>query len=189
MRIYRLRRQLSQLLLPDPHFTWCPSLRAFVRLISQDGYYRCKCDSERFDQVYRPHRSHNLSLILDSALDMSKVPDKLHCPGCHNFLANAFKTPCCDQAICETCMFPLLYVQNHTLMATRSILHKESMPGVRSLTPRPGPLQAQQSRQNHSEGISQNSGEKACRRTPEGRSGRRASCGICTIKGACYPCS
>jgi hypothetical protein len=50
------------------------------------------------------------TLTPNRTLDMAKVPDKLHCPGCHNFLANAFKTPCCDQAICEICKLPSMRI-------------------------------------------------------------------------------
>jgi hypothetical protein len=53
--------------------------------------------------MYLPASTLGLSLMVNSSLDLTKVPDKLHCPGCHNFLANAYKTPCCDQAICEAC--------------------------------------------------------------------------------------
>lgn len=34
---------------------------------------------------------------------MSKVPEKLHCALCNQFLLNAFKTACCEGAICEKC--------------------------------------------------------------------------------------
>lgn len=38
------------------------------------------------------------------SVDLSKVPDKLICKSCQNFLLNGFKTACCEGSICESCM-------------------------------------------------------------------------------------
>ncbi|KAK5087263.1 hypothetical protein LTR70_007025 [Exophiala xenobiotica] len=41
---------------------------------------------------------------LATSVDLSKVPEKLVCKNCSHFLLNAFKTACCDGALCENCM-------------------------------------------------------------------------------------
>src|SRR5689334_463165 len=54
--------------------------------------------------MYSPAR-HTPKLIRHSSLDPSKIPDKLHCPVCDSFLFNGYKLSCCDQSICENCMY------------------------------------------------------------------------------------
>ncbi|GAB7364308.1 hypothetical protein MBLNU230_g4853t1 [Neophaeotheca triangularis] len=50
------------------------------------------------------------SLTLDDAaielvnsLSYDEIPTKLRCAGCNKFAVNAFRLPCCDQSICQTC--------------------------------------------------------------------------------------
>lgn len=45
-------------------------------------------------------------LTVPRSADLSKVPEKLVCKNCSHFLLNAFKTACCDGALCESCMTP-----------------------------------------------------------------------------------
>ena len=40
----------------------------------------------------------------DSALTLEEIPIKLRCAGCNKIAINAFRMPCCDQSLCETCM-------------------------------------------------------------------------------------
>lgn len=47
--------------------------------------------------------SQDVMLTQNRTLDLSQVPAKLHCPTCHGFLVNAYKTSCCEQTICEPC--------------------------------------------------------------------------------------
>lgn len=37
------------------------------------------------------------------SLDLSKVPEKLICKSCQNFLLNGYKSACCEGSICESC--------------------------------------------------------------------------------------
>ena len=39
----------------------------------------------------------------DSALTLEEIPIKLRCAGCNKIAINAFRMPCCDQSLCETC--------------------------------------------------------------------------------------
>lgn len=43
-------------------------------------------------------------LMCSSSLGNDDIPHKLKCAVCSKIAINAFKTPCCDQAICEPCM-------------------------------------------------------------------------------------
>lgn len=45
-----------------------------------------------------------------SSLSLDDIPIKLRCAICSKLAVNAFRLPCCEQAICETCMPP----ENHT---------------------------------------------------------------------------
>ncbi|KAL8933178.1 MAG: hypothetical protein Q9216_006487, partial [Gyalolechia sp. 2 TL-2023] len=47
-----------------------------------------------------------LASIADS-LAMDDIPVKLRCAACNKLALNAFRTPCCDQSICETCQSSL----------------------------------------------------------------------------------
>lgn len=47
-----------------------------------------------------------LSSIADS-LAMEDIPVKLRCAACNKLATNAFRTPCCDQSICENCQSSL----------------------------------------------------------------------------------
>ena len=38
---------------------------------------------------------------------MDEIPIKLRCAACNKLANNAFRMPCCDQSICETCMYRL----------------------------------------------------------------------------------
>ncbi|KAF9891646.1 hypothetical protein FE257_003658 [Aspergillus nanangensis] len=42
-----------------------------------------------------------------SSLAQDEIPFKLRCATCNNLAVNAFRLPCCDQAICETCQTSL----------------------------------------------------------------------------------
>jgi hypothetical protein len=53
-----------------------------------------------------PPASSAMTTVTDNScrtLDLAKVPDKLHCPKCQQFLLNAFKGICCDSSVCEPC--------------------------------------------------------------------------------------
>lgn len=39
-----------------------------------------------------------------SSLTQDEIPFKLRCAICNKLAVNAFRLPCCDQAICENCM-------------------------------------------------------------------------------------
>ncbi|KAL9030249.1 MAG: hypothetical protein Q9196_001603 [Gyalolechia fulgens] len=47
-----------------------------------------------------------LASIADS-LAMDDIPVKLRCAACNKLATNAFRTPCCDQSICESCQSSL----------------------------------------------------------------------------------
>ena len=49
---------------------------------------------------------------------MDEIPVKLRCAACNKLANNAFRTPCCDQSICEDCESQLLYIYPmlHTLI-------------------------------------------------------------------------
>lgn len=52
----------------------------------------------------RPTCSSTLPLILgSSSLPQDEVPIKLRCAICSKLAVNAFRTPCCEQMICENC--------------------------------------------------------------------------------------
>ena len=34
---------------------------------------------------------------------LEEIPVKLRCAGCNKLAMNAFRMPCCDQCVCETC--------------------------------------------------------------------------------------
>lgn len=38
-----------------------------------------------------------------STLSQDDIPFKLRCAICNNLAVNAFRLPCCDQSVCETC--------------------------------------------------------------------------------------
>lgn len=40
---------------------------------------------------------------IDSTLTQDEIPIKLRCAICSKLAINAFRLPCCEQAICETC--------------------------------------------------------------------------------------
>lgn len=42
--------------------------------------------------------------IFHSSLSPDDIPIKLRCAICSKLAINAFRLPCCEQAICETCM-------------------------------------------------------------------------------------
>jgi hypothetical protein len=44
-----------------------------------------------------------------SSLTQDDIPFKLRCAICNNLAINAFRLPCCDQAICESCMLSSSY--------------------------------------------------------------------------------
>ncbi|KAJ9639431.1 hypothetical protein H2199_006464 [Coniosporium tulheliwenetii] len=44
---------------------------------------------------------------LASTLSMDEIPTKLRCAICNKLAINAFRLPCCDQSICETCQSSL----------------------------------------------------------------------------------
>lgn len=43
-------------------------------------------------------------LILFSSLTPDDIPHKLRCANCSKLAVNAFRLPCCEQAICDSCM-------------------------------------------------------------------------------------
>ncbi|KAK5096328.1 hypothetical protein LTS08_007584 [Lithohypha guttulata] len=55
-------------------------------------------------------------------LDLSKIPEKLRCKGCGNFVLNAFKAACCDSGLCEQCNTSFIEKKcpacNHTPLVT-----------------------------------------------------------------------
>lgn len=64
------------------------------------------------NQVLRSTSSLSMNSIFNSrsrmltcirTVDLAKVPDKLICKNCQNFLLNGFKTACCEGSICESC--------------------------------------------------------------------------------------
>lgn len=46
-----------------------------------------------------------------SALSQDDIPFKLRCAICNKLATNAFRLPCCDQSICETCAWKRLTPQ------------------------------------------------------------------------------
>lgn len=40
---------------------------------------------------------------ISSSFTQDEIPIKLRCAICSRLAVNAFRLPCCDQAICETC--------------------------------------------------------------------------------------
>ncbi len=47
--------------------------------------------------------SANASYLSFSSLSQDDIPFKLRCAICNKLAVNAFRLPCCDQAICENC--------------------------------------------------------------------------------------
>lgn len=45
-----------------------------------------------------------LKLTVSSSLAPDDIPHKLRCANCSKLAVNAFRLPCCEQAICESCM-------------------------------------------------------------------------------------
>lgn len=45
-------------------------------------------------------------LTVQSTLTQDEIPFKLRCAICNKLAVNAFRLPCCEQAICETCELP-----------------------------------------------------------------------------------
>ena len=52
---------------------------------------------------YVQYRSGEWITEAASTLDLTKVPEKLHCAKCKQFLLNAYKGICCESSICESC--------------------------------------------------------------------------------------
>lgn len=50
-------------------------------------------------------RFHSSSLTGDSSLTPDDIPHKLRCANCSKLAVNAFRLPCCEQAICESCEY------------------------------------------------------------------------------------
>jgi hypothetical protein len=48
-----------------------------------------------------------------STLAQDEIPFKLRCAICNNLAVNAFRLPCCDQSICESCMLIWTPSLNH----------------------------------------------------------------------------
>lgn len=42
-------------------------------------------------------------LLWTRPLTMEEIPVKLRCAACNQLANNAFRMPCCDQSICESC--------------------------------------------------------------------------------------
>jgi len=45
-------------------------------------------------------------MLASSSLPADEIPIKLRCANCSKLAFNAFRLPCCEQAICETCTIP-----------------------------------------------------------------------------------
>ncbi|KAJ5935076.1 hypothetical protein N7466_004623 [Penicillium verhagenii] len=50
----------------------------------------------------------NLTLTKTSTLSQDEIPMKLRCAICNMLAVNAFRLPCCDQSICESCQSALV---------------------------------------------------------------------------------
>ncbi|KAJ5533011.1 hypothetical protein N7494_009563 [Penicillium frequentans] len=53
-------------------------------------------------------RTANLRLTEFSTLSQDDIPMKLRCAICNMLAVNAFRLPCCDQSICESCQSSLV---------------------------------------------------------------------------------
>lgn len=60
---------------------------------------------------------------LPSTLPQGEIPFKLRCAICNNLAVNAFRLPCCDQAVCETCTYSA-----NPLSATPNRIGQSSLP-------------------------------------------------------------
>ena len=58
-------------------------------------------DMSHWIVVLRSSSSRGLDMY--SSLTQDEIPFKLRCAICNKLAVNAFRLPCCDQAICETC--------------------------------------------------------------------------------------
>ena len=71
-----------------------PSFRRVCWISSREYIYRLILKNEAW--IYVTDES--------SSLTQDDIPFKLRCAICNNLAINAFRLPCCDQAICESCM-------------------------------------------------------------------------------------
>ena len=59
---------------------------------------------------------------------MEDIPIKLRCAACNRLANNAFRMPCCDQSICEDCMYSTIQKSGLVSHVLTVALGQESLP-------------------------------------------------------------
>lgn len=104
---HQLRRLVTA---PPARLAHTSNFTTSILLIADHGGSLRDCDacSGRAHKVCSPPRSALRDAEADnhpSSLPQDEVPIKLRCAICSKLAVNAFRTPCCEQMICENCEY------------------------------------------------------------------------------------
>lgn len=99
---------------PPARFAHASNSTTLILLIANHGGSLRNGDScsGRAHKVFSPPQSTLYDAEADthpSSLPQDEVPIKLRCAICSKLAVNAFRTPCCEQMICENCEYSLFH--------------------------------------------------------------------------------
>ena len=107
----------------------CPGCEPFFFLI-QPWLRRTRRQVSWTSSGTPTHKHREISCLTRcSTIAPDDIPFKLRCAICSKLAVNAFRLPCCDQSICETCKHDPSFAPSHALITNTSF-----SPGQASLT-------------------------------------------------------